>query len=140
MNFQRSYNELISLRTFEERLNYLMLKGLVGDRTFGGYRYLNQGFYASSEWKSARNDIIVRDLGRDLACEGHDLLDGLVVHHINPISVEDLLSGDTRALLDPRNLVLTSERTHKIIHYGYESQLPNPFVERRPNDTCPWKM
>lgn len=134
-----TYEELIRIPTFEERLQYLRLYGAVSDRTFGGYRYINQAFYRSKEWKDVRDQVIVRDLGRDLAMDGYELFDQIVVHHMNPISIEDL-NDKTDFLLNPNYLITTSDDTHKFIHYGIK-QKPRPtFVERKPNDTCPWKL
>lgn len=144
----RTYKELISLPTYEDRLSYLMLHGITGSETFGHLRYLNQRFYNSIPWQSIRDQIIIRDDGCDLACLDRPIiklelvgthqrgLSPLYVHHINPITPEQLLRSDP-CLLDPNNLVLVSAYTHNMIHYG--CSVPTAVVERRPNDTCPWK-
>lgn len=134
----RTYREMIQLKTFEERFEYLKLSGQVGSDTFGSDRYLNQDFYRSAEWKRARQQVIARDLGRDLAIPGRELNSDLQIHHMNPIAPEDILEH-SEFLLDPEYLVCVSSATHKAIHYGsMESVIRDP-VERRPGDTCPWK-
>lgn len=136
----RSYSELIQLKTFEERYEYLKTPGRVGEETFGFDRYLNQTFYKSKEWIRARNIVIARDLGCDLAFEGLEIYGMIIVHHMNPIAIDDLVNH-TKYLLDPEFLVCTSDNTHKAIHYSDESLLSrNTFVERKPNDTCPWRQ
>ena len=134
----RRYSELILLPTFKERFNYLKLDGQVGQETFGFDRYLNQGFYHSDEWRPIRDQVIARDLGRDLGIEGYDIYGRIYVHHMNPISIEDLEEGSPY-LLDPEYLICTSHNTHNAIHYGDESQLFLGVTERKPNDTCPWR-
>lgn len=133
----RYYEELIELPTFEERFDYLKLGGLVGEVTFGGSRYLNQILYTSKEWRAFRDSIILRDMGLDLG-----LLDTkrrLHVHHINPITKDDILERSP-AIFDPNNVITTDHLTHKAIHYGDLTILNSPvFVDRSPNDTCPWK-
>jgi len=138
MKLQRSYTELIRLPSFQERFDYLKLSAKIGDYTFGFERYLNQIFYGSPEWKAFRRDMIIRDNGCDLALEGYDIGDRIEVHHINPITIEMLERNDP-LLMDPENVVCTSSRTHKAIHYGDENLLRKmePVV-RRPNDMCPW--
>lgn len=138
MKLLRSYTELISLPSFQERFDYLKLSAKIGDSTFGFERYLNQIFYGSQEWKAFRRDMIIRDNGCDLALEGYDIGDRIEVHHINPITIEMIERNDP-LLMDPENVVCTSSRTHKAIHYGDENLLRKmePVV-RRPNDTCPW--
>lgn len=137
----KSYSELIRIPEYENRIDYLMLHGVVSDPTFGGYRYLNQNFYTSREWRNFRNFIIVRDLGCDLAHPDFVIPDGelIYIHHINPISPEDLLES-TDLLMDPENSITTIFSTHNIIHYGRKEQRASPYVERRPGDTCPWKQ
>lgn len=135
----RTYSELIQLPTFEQRYEYLRLKGHVGTDTFGFDRYLNQKFYHSPEWKRIRRDVIIRDEGRDLAMEGYELQNGLFIHHMNPLTPEDLLNM-TDAVLNPEYLVCVSKRTHDAIHFGDASLLPKLPQERTPNDTCPWKQ
>ena len=134
----RSYQELILLPTLQERFAYLQLGGGVGHATFGYERWLNQDFYRSREWKTARRDAIVRDLGRDLAVEGYDVHDRVFVHHMNPMTIEMIEEGhDDLVNLD--NLITTSHRTHNAIHYGDESQLPRVFVPRSAGDHIPWR-
>lgn len=136
----RSYSELIRIPTFEERLKYLQIKALVGDPTFGSRRYLNQEFYHSYEWKKFRDLIIVRDNGCDLACSERLLENDLVIHHINPLSLDAMIHGDYSMALDPENAVLTSDRTHRAIHYGIKNDCSFHIIERKPFDTCPWKF
>lgn len=132
----RTYNELKQLRTFDERYDYLRLNGKVSDLTFGFDRYLNQLFYKSGIWLKTRNDIIVRDLGCDLGLEGYEIYKTIIIHHMNPIHVEDIID-DTDYLLNPNYLITTCLNTHNAIHYGKRS--PNIIVERHTGDTCPWK-
>lgn len=133
----RSYSELRLLATFEDRFDYLELKGVVGESTFGFDRLLNQRFYRSREWRSVRNYVIVRDLGCDLGIEGHEIHSGLLVHHMNPMSADDIKHGD-EALLDPEFLVLTSLDTHNAIHYGNRDFLQKVPVDRSSGDTKLW--
>lgn len=135
----KTYNELIQIPTFEERLNYLKIYGKVGEETFGFDRYLNQKFYRSQEWNRIRRLAIMRDNGCDLGCEGYDILTpkSIIVHHINPITIDDIKYSDEK-LLDLNNVITTSDWTHKDIHYGYENKI-KAVLERTPNDTCPWK-
>lgn len=134
----RTYRELSRLKTFDERFEYLKLNGFVGEETFGYDRYLNQMLYKSPEWRSLRRDIIIRDNGCDLGLEGYDIQGMIIVHHMNPISVDDLktFSGD---VVNPEYLICVSSLTHKAIHYSDKSLIPQMPVERRPGDTCPWK-
>lgn len=134
----RTYSELIKLPTFEERFAYLRLDGEVGATTFGSDRYLNQLFYRSAEWRKVRDFVIVRDNACDLAVEGYDIAGLILIHHMNPISVEDILLHSA-FLIDPEFLICTSNPTHNAIHYGSEALLPRGPVERIQNDTCPWK-
>lgn len=134
----KTYTELSKLPTFEERFEYLVLKGKVGAETFGSHRFMNQGFYTSTEWKRARRAVILRDNGCDLGIEGRELFESITVHHINPLTLADLQKGSP-LLFDPENLICVSDRTHKAIHYGDKSLLLLDVVERKPNDTCPWK-
>lgn len=134
----KRYSELIRIPTFIERFRYLKIGGAVGRDTFGHDRYLNQLLYQSDEWKACRRDIIIRDGGCDLACEGFDVPVRTLIHHINPITVEDVLYRRD-CVFDPENLVLTSHNTHNAIHYGDESLLIVEPVMRRRNDTCPWR-
>lgn len=134
----KTYSELIKLPTFLERYRYLRLNGSVGKSTFGYDRYLNQILYHSGDWKPFRRDIIIRDNGCDLGCEGFKIHGLILVHHIVPITVEDILNRDPK-VFDPENVISTSHNTHNAIHYGDESLLVLGPVTRSPNDTCPWK-
>lgn len=134
----KSYSELITIPTFLERFRYLKIGGLVGKSTFGYDRYLNQILYHSDEWKTFRRDIILRDNGCDLACEGFDIHGLMLVHHIDPITVQDILNRHPK-VFDPENVILVSHNTHNAIHYGDESLLALGPIVRTPNDTCPWK-
>lgn len=137
----KTYSELITLPTFMERYRYLKLGGKVGEETFGFDRYLNQIFYTSKEWKSIRNFVITRDLGCDLGLADREIPEGvkILVHHMNPISQDDILAR-SKYLLDPEYLITTIKNTHDAIHYGDESLLiPDEPVIRSRNDTCPWK-
>ena len=137
-NVIRTYSELITLPTFEERYRYLRLGGRVGEETFGFDRYLNQVFYKSDEWRSIRDKIIVRDNGCDLGMEDREIMDRILIHHMNPISKEDILYR-SKYLLDPEFLICTMKNTHDAIHYGDESLLYTAHIERKPFDTCPWR-
>lgn len=134
----RTYSELITIPTFEERFEYLQLKGSVGKDTFGYDRYLNQVLYRSPEWKRLRNQIIIRDGGCDLACDGYDIYGKVLIHHLNPITVEDVLTR-SRKVFDPDNLVCVSHSTHNAIHYGDVDLLVTGPIIRTKNDTCPWR-
>lgn len=134
----RSYKELSRLKTFDKRFEYLKLSGLVGESTFGFERYLNQMLYNSSEWRRTRNQIIVRDNGCDLGVEGCEIQGTIIVHHINPISVDDL-KDFSEDVFNPEYLICVSLNTHNAIHYGDKSLIPQMPIERRPGDTCPWK-
>lgn len=134
----RTYSELILIPTFEERFEYLQLNGRVGEDTFGHQRYLNQVFYKTREWRDLRHYVIVRDNGCDLGVEGFDIYGPIHVHHMNPITIEDI-ENRSEFLLDPEYLISTSDRTHKAISYGDKSLLPLPPIERFRNDTCPWR-
>lgn len=134
----KTYSELITLPTFEERYRYLRLNGTVGEDTFGFDRYLNQIFYRSKEWKDIRDYVITRDNGCDLGIEGREIYKRVLIHHMNPISKEDVLSR-SEFLLNPEYLICTTKTTHDAIHYGDENLLVKDPIERRKNDTCPWK-
>lgn len=134
----KCYSDLILLPTFEERFEYLQLNGRVASETFGYYRWLNQIFYNSYDWKKFRRSIIERDRACDLGVEGLDIVDRLTLHHINPIEVKDIAEF-TQALMDPENVICASYNTHKAIHYGSLEMTNNKIIERSPNDTCPWK-
>lgn len=136
----RTYSELLTLPTFEERFRYLKLEGEIGKETFGFDRYLNQAFYSTLEWKNFRRDMIVRDLGCDLGTPDREIGGIIILHHINPISMADIRQRNLEILLNPENVICVSHNTHNAIHYGDESLLtPSTLVERRPNDTCPWR-
>lgn len=134
----RTYSELITLPTFKERFKYLQLSGSVGVDTFGYDRYLNQMFYRSREWRHLRDELIVRDNGCDLAMDGYDIYGRIIIHHINPITKDDILNR-TEYLMNPEFLICTTHNTHNAIHYGDESLLITEPIERTKNDTCPWK-
>lgn len=137
MTESRSYSELRTLPSFEDRFNYLCLAGIVGDITFGSERHLNQRFYNSQEWKQARNQVIVRDNGCDLGIPGREINSTIYIHHINPITPDDLHVRGS-ALFDPENLISVTHRTHNAIHWGDVHQLERDPVERRPGDTKEW--
>lgn len=134
----RTYSELITLPTFEERFEYLQLNGAVGEETFGFDRYLNQVFYRSRRWKLIRDSIIIRDNGCDLGVEGYDIYGKIIIHHMNPLSIRDI-EHESDYLLNPEFLISTTLNTHNAIHYGDKNLLITAPVERRKNDTCPWK-
>lgn len=133
----RSYSELRRIRTFRERFDYLQLKGEVGSSTFGFDRYINQRFYTSRQWRQVRDQVIARDGGLDLGVEGYEIFDRIIIHHMNPMHVEDIESG-VYDIMDPRFLITTTHRTHNAIHYGDEKLLARPYVERRRGDTNLW--
>ena len=136
----RRYSELITLPTFEERFRYLQLKGSVGRDTFGCDRYLNQLFYQRNpKWKAVREFVILRDNGCDLGIEDREIHGRILVHHMNPITIKDL-EEESEFLLDPEYIISTVHNTHNAIHYGDEDLLIKNPVERRPNDTCPWRQ
>lgn len=134
----RTYKELITLPTFKERYQYLRLDGQVGKETFGFDRYLNQSFYKSREWKKLRDFVIVRDNGCDLGIEGHEINGRILIHHMNPVSIDDI-KNVSAFLMDPNYLITTMLSTHNAIHYGDEDLLMDIPIERTKNDTCPWK-
>jgi len=134
----RTYSELMRLKSFEDRFEYLRLRGSVGQATFGYDRYLNQLLYTSGRWRSTRRDIIIRDNGCDLGVEGYDIKSRIIIHHINVITIEDI-EEDRDWIYDPEFLISTSDNTHKAIHYSDESLLPKLPIVRRKNDTCPWR-
>lgn len=133
----RTYTELRRLPTLEEKFDYLELGGRIGESTFGFDRWINQQFYRSKEWKQIRTHVIARDLGFDLGAEDSPIRGAPVIHHMNPLTMEDIEEA-TDNLLDPEFLITTSLRTHNAIHYGDKQQLPRPLVERRPGDTKLW--
>ena len=134
----RTYSELITLPTFEERFKYLQLGGKVGEDTFGHDRYLNQMFYTSDEWRRIRRDVIVRDNGCDLGIQDREIHGLIIIHHMNPITIEDIINR-SEFLLNPEYLISTIKNTHDAIHFSDERILITDPIERRPNDTCPWK-
>lgn len=134
----KTYSEIITIPTFEERYRYLRIGGSVGEETFGFDRYLNQIFYKTKKWLEIRDWVIIRDLGCDLAVIDREIHGRIFVHHMNPITKEDVLSR-SKFLLDPEYLICTSKNTHDAIHYGDDNLLIKAPVERRPNDTCPWR-
>jgi hypothetical protein len=135
----KSYSELITIPTYEGRFEYLQLDGTVGKETFGFDRYLNQQFYNSYEYRKFRREMIIRDMGCDLGIEERPINGLIILHHINPIAPEDILNRNIRILLDPDNTICVSHRTHNAIHYGDSSLLITAPIERKPNDTCPWR-
>lgn len=134
----KKYSEMIRLKTFEERFEYLKLDGFVGSSTFGYERYLNQEFYHSKEWKRVKREVIIRDLGKDLGIMDTAPGDKLIIHHMNPITTTDLYYR-TDILMNPEYLITVTDKTHRALHYGTKEPLYDEYVERQPNDTCPWK-
>lgn len=136
------YNELIQLPTFEERVKYLKTNSKIGDPTFDFDRWINQNFYLSHEWKEEiRPGIIVRDLGHDLAMPGdeYEIMGVVLVHHINPLTKEQIINGDVDAMFNPQNLITVSRDTHNMIHFGHILHNDYVLTERRPGDTIPWR-
>lgn len=134
----RSYSELRRLNTFMERYDYLALKGVVGEQTFGYERYHNQRFYTSRQWKQVRDHVITRDFGNDLGVDGYEIMgENIIVHHMNPMTPDNIIHGD-ETILDPEFLISTTHKTHNAIHYGDKSELTKVLVERRPGDTRLW--
>lgn len=134
----RSYSEMLTFKTFEERFEFLSLKARIGESTFGFERWMNQHFYRSREWRQLRVEIITRDEACDLGVEGFDIPERAIIHHIIPMTVEDLEDGNPLCL-DPENLITTTHNTHNAIHWGDKSLLRLPPVERRPGDTQLWR-
>jgi hypothetical protein len=134
----RTYTDLKALKTWEERIKYLKLDGVVGGETFGFDRYLNQMFYRSTEWKRVRRDIIIRDKGTDLGIDDREIVGKIYVHHMNPLEVKDIVDS-TDYLLNPEFLICCSKATHDYIHYGVKSNVPKVVTERSPFDTSPWR-
>lgn len=134
----KTYSELIRISTFEERYRYLRLFGSIGEETFGFKRWLNQEFYHSDEWQRFRDRIIIRDGGCDLAVDGFEIYGSIIIHHLNPITYDDILNRNP-CVFDSNNVVCTKLSTHNAIHYGDETLLSKPPVERTRNDTCPWR-
>lgn len=139
MTIIRTYDELSKLKTFEDRFEYLKLGGQVGKDTFGFDRIFNQRFYRSREWKACRDFVIIRDNGCDLGIDGYEInSQNVIIHHINPISLEDI-EKRTDILLNPEYLITTTHKTHNAIHYGDKDLLVTGPIERSKNDTCPWR-
>lgn len=134
----RTYSELVTFTSFEDRFAYLKLEGIVGKETFGSDRYINQMLYRSKKWKRIRDEIIIRDNGCDLGVEGYNIYGRVIIHHMNPITKEDI-EKETDYLYNPEFLISTTTSTHNAIHYGNEKLISKQPIERRKNDTCPWK-
>ncbi len=134
----RTYSELINYNTFIDRYNYLKLNGQIGVETFGMDRYINQSLYKSQRWLETRRKVIIRDKGCDLGLPDFEIADRVIIHHMNPITLEDI-EEERDCVFNPEYLISTSFRTHNAIHYGDESLLPKLPIERSANDTCPWK-
>lgn len=132
----RTYSELIKFKTFDERFNYLKLNGIVGEATFGRDRYLNQMLYMSPMWKQTRSKIILRDNACDLGVDGYDIHTRIIIHHMNPITIDDILAR-SEDLYNPEFLITVTHTTHNAIHYGDASLLLS-IAERKPNDTKLW--
>ena len=138
MNDIKSYTELQKFQTFKDRFNYLKLNGKIGEDTFGFDRWINQVFYNSSEWRKIRDLVIVRDNGNDLGVDGFQIYGKILIHHMNPINLQNIIHRDSD-ILNPEYLICVSHKTHNAIHYGSENLLPIGPIERTQNDTCPWK-
>lgn len=134
----KTYQELIQIQTYKDRLEYLKLRGSVGKATFGYDRYLNQVFYKSKDWKSVRNEVIIRDGACDLGITDRDIFVNIIVHHINPITIEDIKTRSFK-LIDPNNLICTTKDTHDLIHYSNNTNAINISTERSKHDTAPWR-
>jgi len=137
-SMSKTYSELLLIPTFEDRYSYLKLQGIVGANTFGFDRYINQMFYKSSEWQSLRNEIILRDNGCDLGIIDREIYGPIYIHHMNPLSIDDITTN-SKYLLNPEYLICTTQSTHNAIHYGNISSLVFMPKERKPNDVCPWR-
>ncbi len=133
----RRYSELKRIDSFEERFEYLSLRGTVGESTFGFERHINQSFYRSVEWRQIRHHVIARDLGCDMAFPEHEIHDRVIIHHMNPMTVDEIIHGEEQ-ILNPDYLITVSHNTHNAIHYGDSNLLPKPLIERRPGDTRLW--
>lgn len=134
----KTYSDLMLRDSFIARYRYLKLPGVVGESTFGFERYLNQTLYQSRYWRKLRDEIIVRDHGCDLGIEDYELHGSIIVHHLNPITLDDIELG-RKCVFDPENLICTGHNTHRAIHYGDETMLPQPLILRQRHDTCPWR-
>lgn len=135
----RTYNELIKYNTLLERYKYLQLHGAVAASTFGSFRWLNQVFYKSKEWLEFKAQIVIRDKGCELGIPGYEINGPIYLHHIMPITKDDILNRNLDKLLNPNNVICCSYNMHQAIHYGNEDMIPQDIVVRKPNDTCPWK-
>ena len=138
VNQMRTYSELIKLSTLVERFDYLKLGGVIGEDTFGFERYLNQNFYRSAVWKKIRNQVIIRDNGCEMGLEDYPISGRIIIHHMNPVDSDDIIH-QRDILLNPEFLICVGNQTHNAIHYGSIDLLPQDPIERKPNDTCPWK-
>ena len=138
MTNNKTYESLIKLKTFKERYEYLRLSGTVSNETFGNDRYLNQILYTTPEWRRTRNNIITRDNGKDMGLDGYEIYGKITIHHINPVTKEQLLNKDP-IVYDPNNLITLSDKTHRMIHYGDLEGCEHDIVIRTANDTCPWR-
>lgn len=134
----RTYTELSQLYSLEDRFEYLRLNGEVGEELFGYARYLNQEFYHGAKWRDVRSKVIIRDRGYDLGVEGWKIVGNIYVHHMNPVTLQQLKDNDP-ILWDPENLICCSYDTHQAVTWGDPKLLPQPIIVRRPNDTCPWR-
>ena len=134
----RTYTELSRLKTYKERFEYLKLDGVLGSSTFGDNRYVNQQFYRSERWRRIRRKVILRDMGCDLGVEGYDINKGIIIHHMNPVMLSDIMD-ETDILLNPEYLICCSHDTHNAIHYGNASNVPDLFATRTQNDQIPWR-
>lgn len=138
MEVMRTYSELSKINSYEERFEYLKLNGFVGVETFGFDRYINQRFYKSLEWKRIRDKVIIRDNGCDLGVEGYEIHGRILIHHMNPVTPDELRSN-LDLLLNPEYLICVAHNTHNAIHYGDSDLLITAPVERTAFDTCPWR-
>lgn len=138
MEVMKTYSELSKINSYEERFEYLKLNGFVGVETFGFDRYINQRFYKSLEWKRIRDKVIIRDNGCDLGVEGYEIHGRILIHHMNPVTPDELRSN-LDLLLNPEYLICVTHNTHNAIHYGDSGLLVTAPVERTAFDTCPWR-
>ena len=135
---RKCYTELSKLTTFNERFNYLKLDGIVGEETFGYDRILNQLLYKSKKWRKVRDEVLIRDNGGDLGLENYPINGRAIIHHMNPITIEDVLN-DKPEIFDPEYLITVSNSTHNAIHFSNENNLQKDPIERTQNDTCLWR-
>lgn len=134
----RTYSEAIQISDFLDRFHYLQLHGEVGRDTFGFDRWLNQRFYHDPSWRKVRNECIIRDEGCDLAHADRPIYKNLIVHHIDPITKDDVVNRDPK-LFDLNNLICVSSITHRALHYGDEKSIMFEPIVRAKNDMCPWR-